>query len=262
MKTASLCLSWLALSFVQMSALAQETPEEGDKVDRYIEARKDAERITVVMKGKEQPLNPKPLYTFDDNTRSWTDASSWIWGAKGRPVALMGMSTSRGSTRFNEYASFAKHKLNVDTGYGAKWTPKPGWDPKPIPGAPKPAKSSRGRLTQMRQLARQFKARQFEPGDSVGYQLRLLPTPIHRYGESEDSLDGAFFAFVREQDMETVLAIDAEKQKDGTARWVFDCKPQSGNDQKVYRKKEIVWTTKREWQGPDFPYFIFVRRVR
>lgn len=250
----------LALAIGQLPVHAQQAQKEAEKEDRYAEARKDAERVTVLMNGKEQKLNPKPLYTFDDNTRSWTDASSWVWGAKGRPVALMGMSTSRGFTRFNEYASFSKYRLNVDTGYGAKWTPPPGWDPKPIPGAPKPAKTPRGRLLQMRHLAKQFTAKQFESSD--GYHLRLLPTPIHRYGESEESLDGAFFAFVREQDMETVLAIDAEKQKDGTSRWVFDCKPQSGNDQEVYRKKEVVWSTKRASQGPAFPYFIFIRRVR
>ena len=113
----------------------------------------------------------------------------------------------------------------------------------------------------MRRLARQFEAKQFEPNDEVGYYLRLLPTPIYRYSESDESLDGAFFAFVREQDCETVLCIDAEKREDGTSRWVFDCKQQSGNSQKVFRKKQIVWSCKQESRPPDSTYFIFVRRL-
>jgi len=255
----SVCL-WFAFLLLQSSASSQPVSAKSEK-DPFAKARKDVERISVKLDGKKLALNPQPLYAFDDSTRSWKDASSWVWGKPGRPAALMGMSSLRGAVRYNEYASFSTKKLEVDTGFGVKWTPKPAWKPKPIPGAPKPAESARARLSQMRRLARQFEAKQFEPGDDKGYYLRLLPSPIYRYSESKESLDGAFFAFVREQDFETVLCIDAEKQKDGTSRWVYDCKQQSGNSQKVFRKKEEVWSCKQKKRGPESPYFIFVRRL-
>lgn len=63
-----------------------------------------------------------------------------------------------------------------------------------VPSAPKPAAQEQFRLTQMRNMVRQFKSTMTEGDQS--HVLRLLPQPLYRYQASTQEQDGAIFAFV------------------------------------------------------------------
>jgi hypothetical protein len=179
--------------------------------DPFVESRRAAANITVQLNGQELELQPGPLYTYDEVIDRWRKGTSWVWGAEGRPPLLLNTMTLD-DVRYYEFMSLTPSKLSVDTGYGAQWLPKPSWNPKPIQDAPEPAQTRRARLIQMRNLARQFTAEQTQGPVQPVQRLRLLPQPIYRYAkESDESLDGAIFGFLREGDLETILVIEAVK---------------------------------------------------
>ena len=78
-------------------------------------------------------------------------------------------------------------------------------------GCSPPAASPVQRLRQIRELAKDFTARQISH-TGVGYEMRLLLQPIYRYeGTEGDLIDGALFAFVHAGDPEVFLQIEARK---------------------------------------------------
>lgn len=93
-------------------------------------------------------------------------------------------------------------------------TEKPGVQFKAIDDAPAPSDSAVTRLSQMRELSRQFSAK-FEEHDAWS-ELRLLAQPIYRFeSRREDILDGGLFAFVTGTDPEIILVLEARRA--GTA---------------------------------------------
>jgi len=117
-----------------------------------------------------------------------------------------------------------------------------GVQPRPIPDAPLPAPSRAGRLTQMRDLAREFSATTTF-GD-VEQELRLLTQPIHRQKkEAGDILDGALFTFVTGTDPELMLVIEARPpEKGGEAVWHFTAGRFTDLPLKLRHKKVELWT--------------------
>jgi hypothetical protein len=91
---------------------------------------------------------------------------------------------------------------------------------KPIPDAPAPAKTPAQRLRQIRELAKDFTARQ-TAWSGVDYEMRLLLQPLYRYeGTERDLIDGALFAFVHAGDPEVFLLIEA-RQGGSTPEWQY-----------------------------------------
>ena len=90
---------------------------------------------------------------------------------------------------------------------------------KDFAGAPKPAATASGRLTQMRQLARRFAAR--ETYNKVTVECRLIAQPIDRYqSEGQKIVDGAIFALANGTNPEfgILLETDGERWRYGILR--------------------------------------------
>ncbi|MCA9261757.1 MAG: hypothetical protein KDA61_21215 [Planctomycetales bacterium] len=235
-----------------------------DEEDAFAFERSDVGKFEVLLDGKPLELQPGPLYTYDEVIAKWHNGTSWVWGAKGRPPVFLN-TMLLGSTRYYEFISLSKKGPAVDTPYGVQWRPADGWDPKVIEGAPPTAPNRRARLVQMRNLARRFTIEQTQ---SSVQRLRLLPQPIYRYAsESDESLDGAIFAYLREGDLETILVVDAAKSaptdsNDG-AKWVFDCMPVSIDYQVARIDDEVVWEREKVSYAAaaesDATYFLTTR---
>jgi hypothetical protein len=167
----------------------------------------------------------KPLLRYSDPTRGTAqgnillDATVWRLGESGRPTALVTLEIYRSSAELAmlsyEFASLAegkftlKHKQHekvawIATGSAAKMSP--------LADAPMPAATAAGRLIQMRQLARQFSARETLFGESI--ECRLLAQPIDRYSSPETGLvDGAIFAFANGTNPELGLVLECDKER-------------------------------------------------
>ena len=270
----SLTLRVLVLTLVcGACTLAQES--EKQQADRIRKAtRKTAESIVATRRpeGKSEQsleLRDKPLLSYREAIGEWTDGSTWVWGTKGRPAAMLSLISHVNRTRTYECLSFSEHALALREPSGFVWTPKPVWIPQPIPGTSTPVKSRRLRLAQMRKIARRFSAteRDFfaDRTKGVEHQLRMLPTPTYRYDtESPQSLDGGMFAFVRDGDLELMLVIEAEKQAEGKPpRWVFNALPVTVHQLDLKYNRMPIWTLPdrsfSEAMDPTKVYFIHQR---
>jgi hypothetical protein len=171
----------------------------------------------------------KPLLRYSDPTRGSTeanvllDASVWRLGESGRPTALVTLEIYRSSGKESllsyEFASLTEAKFSLHH----KQHDKVAWQATgsavtmaPLTSAPQPARSAGGRLSQMRQLARQFAVRE-KLRDGTALECRLLAQPIDRYASSDGTIaDGAIFAFANGTNPELGLLLECDEK-----RWTY-----------------------------------------
>jgi hypothetical protein len=113
---------------------------------------------------------------------------------------------------------------------GVRWeSSEPGVVARRVPNAPAPAPSKADRLRQMKELARRFGVSE-DAGPVRGtIQLRLLPTPIHRYQDVDSGLeDGAIFVFATGTNPEALLLLEARAEGSTTGGWGYGLARVSG----------------------------------
>src|SRR5262249_3127282 len=140
--------------------------------------------------------------------------SVFVWTHAGRPEVMACIfkfySPKLGFQA--EFHSLAAEPLTAVKNDEVVWQPsRAGVAFAPLADAPAPAKTASGRLTQMREMARNFSADLTTViAPKTKHHLRLLPQPLMRYGsDSKGLLDGALFVFARETDPDVVLMLEA-----------------------------------------------------
>jgi hypothetical protein len=188
----------------------------------------DALRVHATPARKDAPVKriDEPVLRYIDNTRLTTDSSLWIFGAAGRPVAIVaiehypkGADTKRWIC---EVASLSSERISVEYGRDIDWTAnKPGLELARLEGAPAPADQPAARLTQIKQLQRRFTAH--ERASIEGrIELRPLAKPLYRYQDSDQGIiDGAIVSFANGTNPEVLLVLEARKTDQGAAEWQF-----------------------------------------
>jgi hypothetical protein len=180
----------------------------------------------------------------------------------GRPEAAIQVffireSSGRPGFWVHEFTSLSPKPLTLKRRGQPYWTPEtPGVKFKPLPGAPMPAESAAQRTRQLRALAQGFRASDnfHEKGWS---ELRLLPTPIARYGKTGSRLpDGALFAFVLGTDPEVFLFLEVRPGKDGL-EWQYALAPMTVFAVKASHQGKPVWELpdRSPANSPTRPFF-------
>jgi hypothetical protein len=287
-------LALLALAFVGGGLAhrlsAQENPPRKDDVRAgRLEEMSGLVRMFRAYKieqGQRVPveIRPEPLQRWNDPTRAFSDASLWVWGTTGRPIAALAVELypvgrTKGERWGHEFVSLATGPIEVErserieyhlTTYAPrmegtlKWAPKgPGIEFGEIPGAPTPARIEVERLRQMKALAPRFSAREYYERTRQNYVLRLLPHPVLRYADPGRGLvDGAFFLFVHGTNPEVLLLIEAQEREPGSATWRYALAPLSRAELAVRFDEKEVWTRPSPLQlSTEDPYFT-VQTVR
>jgi hypothetical protein len=168
----------------------------------------------------------------------------WTYGGRPEIIGCIGSQQRRtgDSMIFHEFHSLSRQPLQaVKFGRGKQqWTPsRPGIELLAVDGASEPSDSERLRLTQMRNIAREFNG-WMKDGDDVE-ELRLLPQPIFRYkAPDRDVVDGAIFALVwKGTDPEVLLLL--EDRKDAGSKWHFGLARFNFREMWVKRNDKEVW---------------------
>jgi hypothetical protein len=100
------------------------------------------------------------------------------------------------------------------------WAPRAaGVTFKPLDDAPPVPPTARGRLSQMKTLARNFSAT-LERTTGEKDELRLLPQPLLRYEPNDKKVDGALFSFSLGTDPEAILILEANLEG-GAPAWQY-----------------------------------------
>jgi hypothetical protein len=129
----------------------------------------------------------------------------------------------------------------------------------PIANA-RPADKPAARMSQMRSLCREFKARSVDH-QGQPWELRLMPQPLVRYQPESDDLaiDGAVFAFAQGTDPEILFVIEAQKDQSG-GQWKFGCGRFSDYQLEVKQNDKVVWQVDR-WNFSDQKNVYFASSV-
>ena len=162
----------------------------------------------------------------------------------------------------SQFSSLSPGSLVAERDGRIVWNPQaPGVDFKPVPGAPVPAESPTQRSRQMRALAQDFRA--VDDFQKKGWrELRLLPTPIARYGNGKPGmkvLDGFLFAFVEGTDPEVFLFLEA-RRLDQAIEWQYALAPMSVFAVKSTYRGKTVWELpdRKPAKDPARPFFDFI----
>jgi hypothetical protein len=196
------------------------------------------------------------------------DGAIFLWTAdSGRPEAAIQVFLIKHPKEpegnwYHEFTSLAPSTISAASDGRPQWAPTmPGLEFKPMSDAPKPAQSAAQRIRQMRSLAERFRA-----SDNFWHrgwsELRLLPTPVTRYGRAETKLvDGALFAFVLGTDPEVFLFIETGPSSDGL-EWQYALAPMSAFALKGSYQGKPVWEVPDRMPASDPSKPLFSQRLK
>jgi hypothetical protein len=196
---------------------------------------------------------------------NWTNAdnfmgSVFLWTYGGRPE-LIGCVGSRQTAAGECFVFHELHSLSLDVLQPARFGDgKREWEPSQsgiellnVEGAPQPANSERARLTQMRNLAREFTGWMKQDGDTT--ELRLLPQPIFRYKAPEEGvIDGALFALVWKGTDPDILLMVENREVDGKQLWKNAFARFNWREMWVQRNGKEVWRVEMSGLHNNKPY--------
>jgi hypothetical protein len=252
------------------AAVIGQNPKMDERLD-FMKAEAAAYRLAkradrvALLKFREEPAFRLGKQPADDVE----DGAIFLWlGEDGRPEASLQIFLVKNSTAPNglwahEFNSFSTGSLTGTRRGGPSWSPaRPGVEYHRLDDVPKPAATTAARARQMRAMMHSFHIADYFK-DKSWTDLRLLPTPVARYGkEGAAVIDGALFAFVIGTDPEACVFLEARPGKDGP-EWFYAMGPLSCYSLKgAYKSKEVWDLPRRQPRGnPNEPYYIIVERL-
>lgn len=198
-------------------------------------------------------LEPEPALRWPNATRNTPDGATFVWTLDGRPEVI-GCIWQHGSLSWALH-SLSDRPVRAELDGTLIWEPKsPGVELRPLEGAPRPAKTATGRLSQMRALARRFHCRlDGENGTNVE-DLRLLPQPIHRYASDDGQIvAGGLFAFAQGTDPEVIVMIEAAGAPN--ASWRYAISRRSVVALEARLDDRLVWSAPSSGGARNAPWF-------
>jgi hypothetical protein len=201
----------------------------------------------------ELELKTEPVLRWSNPSVGSIHGLVFIWTNRGRPAAIASVFKwfePRNSMAFEVHSLFEGSLLgNLDR--RPVWNSSgPGVEFKPVEGGPRPAETVSARLTQMRNISKDFTIEKTDRDDDSQQRMRLLTQPIFRYqSTSEQVVDGAIFAFVQGTDPEVFLLLEA-REGDGGAAWYYALARMNSvafqanyKDQEVWKTEVVPWGT-------------------
>jgi hypothetical protein len=232
--------------FVLGQAAAGQSEAELKEILFPFYGREAAEYEFYLDAGRQQRLEllKQPVLTWTNADKYMGAVFVWTYGGRPEIIGCIGSQQRPGDSMvFHEFHSLSRQPLEVvQFGHGTKkWAPsRPGIELAAVEGAPAPSDSERARLTQMRNIAREFNGWMKDGNDVT--ELRLLPQPIIRYKAAERGvIDGAIFALVWKGTDPEILLILEDRKEDSDSRWKFALARFNFRDMWVKRNDREVW---------------------
>lgn len=219
--------AWLVAGLLVGQAAPADRQPQPDApqsvIDQFVA---EAEGYTITRRGADVPLelSPKPLLHWANPARNGEDGAVFVWLKDGRPEAIGSVFEypARGTVvRKHAFHSLSEEPLAAEFAGVQIWAPKTaGVKFAAVAGAEPPADTPRRRLSQMRDLARQFSLDLVDLRQSKS-ELRLMTQPLVRYEpKAGPAQDGAIFAFAIGTDPEALLILESRRSGD-SFRWEF-----------------------------------------
>lgn len=191
----------------------------------------------------ESKRHPEPVLVYNNPVSGTKLGVLGLFTRNGRPDVMAQFSFSGPQSVFNEFHNLCGDQVVLKRGAQTIWTPpetSTKWQT--LETSEKPATTPQLRLVQMRRLAEKFTVE-----DSFGWdkkelnQLRLLTTPVYRYGNADqETIDGAVFVYALGTDPEAVLMLECAKGESGLF-WRYGFGPMSIYALKAKLGETVVW---------------------
>ncbi|MEZ6129049.1 MAG: hypothetical protein R3C59_10220 [Planctomycetaceae bacterium] len=217
-------LNVVAFAFLFLQAAETDEAIEAERI-------KEALRITTEWAAKyhfqtasEAPivLQPDPILRWSNPEQGSIHGNVFLWTHQMRPVVIGSLFQwfSPFTHMSHEFHSLSEQRLTAERSGRIVWESPPGITFQLVAGAPTVAKTANGRQLQMRQIVRAFRVRKRDRDTTEDDELRLLPTPVYRYDESQNAAgSGGLFVFVQATDPELIAWLEARETADNRRLW-------------------------------------------
>ncbi len=209
----------------------------------------------------ESKLRPEPVLVWDNPVSGTKIGILAVFTRNGRPDVMGQFSFTSPQNAVNEFHNLCGDKVVMKRGTNTIWSPaetSTKWQK--LDTSEKPAATPQLRLVQMRRLAEKFTVE-----DDFGWdkkelnQLRLLTTPVHRYGKpDEEVVDGAVFVYALATDPEAVLMLECVRSESGLS-WRYGFGPMSIYALKAKLGNAVVWEIpeRKQFGQPKSVQYVF-----
>lgn len=226
---------------------SQDSQERQERLE-FMKEQAAAYTLTLEQGGTKLALHPDALLRFSNPVSGVPDGIIAMWTDGQRPAVLAQIFQTKDELWVHECQSLADGPLTMRQGDKLFWHPQEATEGyRRLEDAPAPSASATRRLVQMKTLAAEFSAVddfkiRIEDKETERHELRLLPTPIHRYDDAAVGIgDGAVFAFVHGTDPEVFLVLESRKDKDGKSGWHYALAPMTCWAVSVKHRNVSVW---------------------
>ncbi|MBI3863266.1 MAG: hypothetical protein HY290_15350 [Planctomycetia bacterium] len=238
-------------------AVAQPAPRGADRKESLAALTRIAGSFEVRLDEKRVATREaEPAMRWTNTIGHTTDAALFIWMHGGRPVAAGTSFVTDGIAVGLEFQSLALEPIEARRLGKAIWTPQsPGIEFRPLADAPAPSDTARQRLSQIKALARRFRAQAIKAPpayqENDARELRLLAQPILQYHDPQmPEREGAIFAFAMDTDADVLLLIE-NRAREGKAGWEYALARANPYVLKVWCDDVLIWTQKRILSNGD-----------
>ncbi|HVX15589.1 MAG TPA: hypothetical protein VHC22_30665 [Pirellulales bacterium] len=249
------------LAWPRHAALSDCPPPEAEKAkddSRRDSVDREAQSYKFSLDGDESDVTliEEPVLRWGNGIRGATNGGTFLWTADGVPVATCCIWWSDPRTICLTFGSLTEKPIQAEKKGKTIWhSTKPGLEYHDVPDAPAVARSATARLTQLRNIARDFSA-VLVYGSQGTEELRLLTQPLYRYGRDDAAIkDGAVFAFATGTDPELILQIEAVGDDDAL-RWRYAVTRRTSGVLRLSHKDDVVWSCTRTEGAFGEPFFV------
>lgn len=265
-------LAAAALAVFALSAAAQEPAPDGEKErqERLALMKQQAAEYTLTSDGGGKlTLHDEAILRFSSPVGGVPDGIVVMWKEGERPAVFAQVFQIKDGRWLHECQSLASGGFKMQIGDQVFWQPKePAGAFQLLPDAPAPAATAGRRLVQMKAIAAEFSAADdfkinSTDQEATRHELRLLPTPVYRYQDSESGIaDGAVFAFVHGTDPEVFLVLE-NRTGGGKSAWHYALAPMTCWSVSAKRNEKTVWTAPERLNKstPADPYHIWFEQI-
>ncbi len=251
------------LLFVTIGCAANITPLLAQELD-YSRAVQDCTELIQATMDDNVPLQPIAVYKWANGATQQQVGQLLLYVDQvGRPLAsskvaphvarIKGQLAIADLRVDHVVVSMTEHPLEFKFNEAVLWrSPPSAVEFVHFDDAPPPAETEPRRLSQAKALTREFSAtieKQDADFFSAGQQLRLLPTPIHRYGSQDFTqlglIDGHLFTFVIEGGSPPILLFLEAVREKNRIWWQYGVSRRALSNLTVNYKGEKIWEVER-----------------
>jgi hypothetical protein len=255
-RDAAACLLGLVFAGIAWAEPAAEEEISESDYRRRVVAR-EAKSLTIAVGDDETET-----VLIDEPVLRWVNprgaiGGTFLWIDNELPVVMCCVWFAPDKSVHLAFHSLSEEPVKAERDGQILWhSDEPGIAYQEVPDASAPADTAKARLTQMRNIARDFTP-QVVFSNQKPEELRLLPQPLYRYGGDDSGIgDGAIFAYVIGTDPELILQIEARPDLQGKPRWQYAITRRTSAELRVLHKSNVVWTAIASQGGFNEPFYV------